>query len=83
MKQNQPGPEPLPFSPKEFILENGSCITVELKPLPDTITEFSLKITRNALAESEFTFIELAAISAALQKLIIHYRLHNLHSRIP
>jgi len=74
-------PTPLPFSPREHILINGTTITVDLRPVPDTLTEFSLQITRNAISEREFTYLELASISSALQKLITQYRVANLHIR--
>jgi len=85
MKNPPPGqePAPLPFIPREHILENGTTITVDLRPVPDSLTDFVLRITRNAVLETEFTFLELASISAALQKLLIQYRVHNLHTRQP
>jgi hypothetical protein len=73
----------LPFCPREHILENGSCLTVEVRPVPDTLTEFTFKVTRNSRPETEYTFLELVSISAVLQKLLIQYRVLNLHTRTP
>jgi hypothetical protein len=72
---------PLPFSPHEHIFENGTTITVDLRPVPETLTEFRFTITRNAVTEHDFTFVELCAVAASLEKLLVQYRVHNLNVR--